>query len=125
MRDSQARADACWWYLVIAGWTVAAKIACLASVYRQGSGFVLDEIAAGRRHFARPHLLALVLGRDVVETAIIAAIVYALGRAFPRRATAVYRIAAFVLLVVMGANYLSLTELGTFVSANVISTAWG
>lgn len=124
-RDDPAVADASWWYLVIAAWTVAAKIACLASVYRQGSGFVLDEIAAGRRHLARPHLLALVLARDVVETAAIAAIVYALGRALPRWATALYRAAAAVLLLVMGANYLSLTELGTFVSTNVLATAWG
>src|SRR5206468_11768990 len=102
MRDSPARAEACWWYLVIAGWTVAAKIACLESVYRQGNGFVLDEIAAGRRHFARPHLLALVLARDLVETGLIAAVVYAIARAFPRRRIAVERTCAAVLLVVMG-----------------------
>lgn len=124
MRDSSARAEACSWYLVIAGFTALAKISCLASVYRQGDGFVLDEIAVGK-HLARPHLLALVLGRDVVETAVIAAIVYFLGSAFPRRRTVVQRTAAAVLLVVMGANYLSLTELGTFVSADVLRTAWG
>src|ERR1041385_780252 len=125
MRDSPARAEACWWYLVIASWTVAAKIACLASVYRHADGFVLDEIAAGGKHFARPHLLALVLARDLVETAVIAAVVYFLGWAFPRGRVAVQRACAAVLLLVMGANYLSLTELGTFVTADVLRTAWG
>jgi hypothetical protein len=124
-RDDPALREACWWYLVFAGWTATAKVACLASVYRQGSGFVLDEIAVGRTHFARSHLLALILARDIVETAGVAAVVYALGQALPRRATALQRAAAVVLLLVMGANYLSLTELGTFVSANVLATAWG
>jgi hypothetical protein len=124
MRDAPARAEAGWWFLAIAGWTVAAKISCLASVYRHGQGFVLDEIAAGGRHLSRPHLLALVLGRDLVEVGILAAVVYATGRAFPRGRTVMQRASAALLLVVMGANYLSLTELGTFVSADVLATAW-
>src|SRR5262249_7724443 len=123
MRGSTARAEACWWYLVIAGWTGAAKIACLASGYRQGDGFVLDEIVAGGKHFARPHLLALILARDVVEAAVIAALVYLFAGAFPRVATAAPRTCAAVLLILMGANYLSLTELGTFLSTDVLRTA--
>jgi hypothetical protein len=125
LRDDPKIADAGWWYLVLAGWTIAAKIACLESVYRHGSGSVLDEIATGGDHVARPHLLALVLARDLVEAGVFAAFAYSLGRVFPRRDNAVHRIIAAVLLIVMGANYLSLTELGTFVSLDVLATAWG
>jgi hypothetical protein len=124
LRDHPRFGEVCWWYLVIAAWTVAAKISCLESVYRHGSGFVLEEIVSGE-HFARPHLLALILARDLVETAAIAAIVYSIARWFPQRAITVHRTVAAFLLILMGANYLSLTELGAFISADVLRTAWG
>jgi hypothetical protein len=125
LRDPRV-AEAYWWYLVLAVATAAAKVACLASVYRHSDGLVFDEMAARGPALSRPALFALILARDVLDTAGIAAALLAVAFVVPqRRSSAVYRLGAFVLLAVIGVNHVSFLELGTFASTDVVRTAWG
>jgi hypothetical protein len=119
-------AEAFWAYLVLAAATCAAKLACLASVYRHSDGLVFDEMAARGRALSRPALFALILARDVLDTAGIAAALLAVAVVVPRRrSSAVYRLGALLLLGVIAVNHVSFLELGTFASTDVVRTAWG
>jgi hypothetical protein len=123
---SERFAELCWWYLVCVAATSAAKLALLGSVYRHSDGFVLDEMAGGGASLPRLVLLVLVLARDLLQCALLAAGVFVLAAAFsPRNRSSVYRAAALLLALVILANHVAFMQLGTFASADVLSTAWG
>jgi hypothetical protein len=107
--------------------TSAAKLAALASVYRHSDEFVLDEMAAGTGPaIPRVLLVLLILGRDVVQCALLSGAVFALGAAFSSRTRSlVQRLAAAVLALVILGNHIAFLQLGTFASSEVLATAWG
>jgi hypothetical protein len=120
-------AELCWWYLLLALATSAAKLACLGSVYRHSDGFVLDEMALGTGpRLSHPVLLALILSADLVQVAGIAVGIFALASAVPpRHRSTAHRMGALALFVAMAANHISFMQLGTFASSDLLSTAWG
>jgi hypothetical protein len=113
--------------LVCAVATSTAKLAVLGSVYRHSDGFVLDEMAADSGGpMPRLVLLALLLARDVLQSALLAVGVFGLAAAFsPRNRSHVYRGAALLLALVIFGNHVAFMQLGTFASADVLVTAWG
>jgi hypothetical protein len=122
---SERFAELCWWYLVCVAATSAAKLAVLGSVYRHSDGFVLDEMAAGGASMPRLVLLALVLARDLLQCALLAAGVFVLAAAFPpRQRSSVYTCAALLLALVILGNHVAFMQLGTFASADLLVTAW-
>ena len=124
---SERVVELCWWYLVCVLATGTAKLAALASVYRHSDEFVLDEMAAGTGPaIPRALLLLLILGRDVVQCALLSGAVFALGAALSSRArVVVQRSAAAVLALVILGNHVAFLQLGTFASSEVLATAWG
>lgn len=124
---SERVVEGCWWYLVCLAATSAAKLGALASVYRHSDGYVLDEIAAGSGPAVpRVLLIWLVLARDVLQSALLAAAVYLMARVFTGRvAGLVPRVAAVLLAIVVLGNHVSFMQLGTFASSTTLATAWG
>ncbi|HEX7476757.1 MAG TPA: sulfatase-like hydrolase/transferase [Polyangiales bacterium] len=124
---SERCAELCWWYLLLLGATVAAKLACLASVYRHSDAFVLDEMTTGSAQpISRAALLALILARDILQTAAMTVLMFAVAALLPpRRASIAYRIFATALVLVILGNHVSFMQLGTFASGQVLGTAWG
>jgi hypothetical protein len=107
--------------------TSAAKLAVLDSVYRHSDGFVLDEMAAGSgAAMSRVVLLALVLARDLLQSALLAAGLFGLTAVCaPRKRAIVYRFGAVLLGLLIAANHVAFIQLGTFASSDVLVTAWG
>jgi hypothetical protein len=124
---SERCAELCWWYLVCVAATSAAKLAALGSVYRHSDGFVLDESAAGSgAAMPRVVLLALVLARDLLQSAVLAGGVFGLAAALsPRNGSIVYRCGALLLVLLILGNHVAFMQLGTFASGDVLVTAWG
>ena len=120
-------AELCWWYLVCVAATSAAKLVALASVYRHSDGFALDEMAAGSAApMPRLLLLALVLARDLLQSALLAGCVFVLAAAFsPRSRAIVYRFVALLLGLLILGNHVAFMQLGTFASRDVLVTALG
>ncbi|HTU63540.1 MAG TPA: hypothetical protein VMF89_33990, partial [Polyangiales bacterium] len=112
---SERAIELCWWYVVCVLATSAAKLAALASVYRHSDEFVLDEMAAGSGPaIPRILLLLLVLARDILQCALLSALVFLLGAALSERGRAlVQRSAAVVLALVILGNHVAFMQLGT------------
>ncbi len=123
---SESVAEVAVWFLVLVLATWAAKLACLASVYRHRDGSVLEEMAIiGGAPLSRPALLALLLARDVVQSAAIAGCTCLVAALIPRARRWVFlRLTAVLLLLVIAVNHVSFMELGTFASLDVLMTAW-
>ena len=123
---SERAAELCWWYLVCALATSAAKLAALGSVYRHSDGFVLDEMAAASgAAMPRWMLLALVLARDFLQSGLLAAGLFVLGAAVSAgQRSRLYRVGAFGLALLILGNHVAFMQLGTFASADSLVTAW-
>lgn len=123
---SERVAEPCWWFLVCVLATSTAKLAALGSVYRHKDGLVWDELAAGSAA-GIPHVLlfALLLARDVLQSALITGGLFALAAALAPRASLVYRLGALGLGLLILGNHIAFMQLGTFASGDVLATAWG
>ena len=122
---SEAVAELGWWYLVCLAATSAAKLSVLGSVYRHSDAFVLDEMA-GNGAMSRPLLLALVLARDVLQSAALAAGTFALAAMVsPRYRSLVFRFSALSLVLLILGNHVAFMQLGTFASPDLLATTWG
>jgi hypothetical protein len=123
---SERIAELCWWYLVCVAATSAAKLAALGSVYRHSDGFVLDEMAPGHgTALPRALLIALVLARDLLQSALLAGFVFVCGAALPPRNRAfVYGCGTLLVALVISGNHVAFMQLGTFASEAALGTAW-
>lgn len=119
--------EQCWWWLLLAAATCVAKLAYLDQVYARNVGSALDELVrSSGEPTSRWLVAALLVARDVVQTALLAIAVFVITSPLSTRGKrAVRRVAALVLLLALGANHLSFLELGTFVSKESLGTSWG
>jgi hypothetical protein len=68
----------------------------------------------------------LILGRDLLQCALISAAVFALGTAFsPRVGSLLQHAAASLLALVILVNHVAFVQIGSFASSEVLATAWG
>lgn len=115
-----------WWFLCLFVATGIAKLAALDLIYARNLGSAVDEIIQSRSlEVARPVVVALLLARDVLQCALLAAVVFAITwRATARVRRLVVSLSLLFLLLVLGGNHVSFKELGTYATSNTLVTAW-
>jgi hypothetical protein len=118
--------EQCWWWLLFVAATCVAKLAYLDRVYARNVGSALEELVRSSTATSPWLVAGLVVARDIVQTALLAIGLFAMTAPFSSRTKALLRRgAALGFLLVLGANHISFSELGTFVSKEALTTSWG